>query len=164
MRHILYVINKSLISVNFRKEPVAITLHVYVVFGTCIQSIIRSANDFNAFIMYSLQFDDVQLKFFLEYLAEAEFLSVDPYMRAGSNKLPKGITMVGQQVAKIIESKNPEFPVGKRIIGYMGWRTHTIVNQKDFAKPETMNRLPIHLPDLGEYSPSLGLGALGMIG
>nr|XP_031841678.1 prostaglandin reductase 1-like isoform X2 [Nomia melanderi] len=99
-----------------------------------------------------------------EYLAEAEFLSVDPYMRAGSNELPRGITMVGQQIAKIIESKNPEFPVGKRVIGYMGWRTHTIVNQEEFAKPETMNLLPIILPDIEEYSPSLGLGALGIIG
>ena len=37
---------------------------------------------------------------FTEFLCEAEFLSVDPYMRLFGNSLPKGATMMGEQVAK----------------------------------------------------------------
>ncbi|XP_011870865.1 PREDICTED: prostaglandin reductase 1-like isoform X1 [Vollenhovia emeryi] len=97
-----------------------------------------------------------------EYLAEAEYLSVDPYMRPYLQKFPVGITMIGSQVAKIVESKNPDFPVGKRIVGNLGWRTHTIVkpNTVDAAFEST----PYILPDLGNLPPSLGLGMLGMPG
>lgn len=37
---------------------------------------------------------------FLEFLAEAAFLSIDPYMRAYNYRLEKGSTMIGSQVAK----------------------------------------------------------------
>ena len=65
-----------------------------------------------------------------EFLVEAEYLSVDPYMRPYIQRFPVGVTMIGSQVAKIIESKHPDFPVGKRVVGYFGWRTHTIINQE----------------------------------
>jgi prostaglandin reductase 1 len=35
-----------------------------------------------------------------EFLAEAVFLSVDPYMRAYAHNIPLGATMVGTQVAR----------------------------------------------------------------
>ncbi|KYQ57274.1 Prostaglandin reductase 1 [Trachymyrmex zeteki] len=97
-----------------------------------------------------------------EYLVEAEFFSVDPYMRIYVQNLPLGITMIGGQVAKIIESKNPDFPVGKRIVGYLGWRTHTILNpniHQSFSEQK-----PYLLPDIGDLPSSLGLGMLGMPG
>lgn len=96
-----------------------------------------------------------------EYLAEAVFLSVDPYMRAYMPRIPLNTTMIGGQVAKIIESRNPEFPVGKYVVGNFGWRTHTIFSGNWTENP----RVPtITLPDLGDLSPSLGLGVLGMPG
>lgn len=70
--------------------------------------------------------------------------------------------MIGGQVAKIIESKNPDFPVGKRIVGYLGWRTHTILNpniHQSFSEQK-----PYLLPDIGDLPSSLGLGMLGMPG
>ncbi|XP_078049993.1 prostaglandin reductase 1 [Augochlora pura] len=99
-----------------------------------------------------------------EFLVQAEFLSVDPYMRPYSSRYPTGITMIGGQVAKIIESNNSEYPVGKRVVGYMGWRTHTIVSPKNFSDTDMMNQKPFLLPDIGNLSPSLCLGALGMPG
>ncbi|XP_011690434.1 PREDICTED: prostaglandin reductase 1-like [Wasmannia auropunctata] len=98
-----------------------------------------------------------------EYLVQAEYFSVDPYMRVYVERFPLGTTMIGSQVAKIIESKNPDFPVGKRVVGNLGWRTHTIVNEKT-AKDATFQQSPYILPDIGDLPSSLALGVLGMPG
>jgi prostaglandin reductase 1 len=99
-----------------------------------------------------------------EYLVEAEYFSVDPYMRPYVKRLPLGITMIGSQVAKITESKNPKFPVGKRVIGNLGWRTHTIVDPNIVEKDKEMPSNTYILPNIGDLSPSLCLGVLGMPG
>jgi len=70
--------------------------------------------------------------------------------------------MIGTQVAKIVESKNPAFPVGKRIVGNLGWRTHTIINSK--ISDQFFKQNPYLLPDIDDLPPSLGLGMLGMPG
>ncbi|EGI64927.1 Prostaglandin reductase 1 [Acromyrmex echinatior] len=93
-----------------------------------------------------------------EYLAEAEYFSVDPYMRPYVRRYPLGITMLGTQIAKIVESKNPAFPVGKKIVGNMGWRTHTIVNPK--FKDRVFQEHPYLLPDISDLPSSLCLGIL----
>lgn len=99
-----------------------------------------------------------------EFLVEAEYLSVDPYMRPYVQRVSTGSTMIGSQVARIIESKNREFPVGKRIIGYLGWRTHTIVNLQRCEDDDMLTYKPTLLPDIGDLPPSLCLGVLGMPG
>ncbi|XP_015123548.1 prostaglandin reductase 1 [Diachasma alloeum] len=102
-----------------------------------------------------------------EYLVEAEYLSVDPYMRPYSARYPLGTTMIGSQIAKIIESKNPDFPVGMRVSGYMGWRTHTIVNMEGehvFDSPPRLLPEMKTLMRMRFLSPSLGLGVMGMPG
>ncbi|CAG9772699.1 unnamed protein product [Ceutorhynchus assimilis] len=95
-----------------------------------------------------------------EVLTEAVFLSVDPYMRAYMSTLSLDTTMIGSQVAKIIESRNPKYPVGKYIVGQFGWRTHTITDGASAAGSGPL----IVLPDLGDLPLSLGLGVLGMPG
>jgi prostaglandin reductase 1 len=90
-----------------------------------------------------------------EFLAEAIYLSVDPYMRAYAPRLSLGTTFIGSQVAKVVESKNPKYPVGKHVVGEFGWRTHTISDGKDGIFP-VLN--PEGLP------LSLSLGVLGMPG
>ncbi|XP_060517222.1 prostaglandin reductase 1-like [Cylas formicarius] len=95
-----------------------------------------------------------------EFLAEAVYLSVDPYMRPYADVLPLGSTFIGIQVALITESKNPKYPVGKYVVDAFGWRTHTISNGVS-----TPGDIPvIVLPDLGDLPVSLGLGILGMPG
>lgn len=98
-----------------------------------------------------------------EFLVEAEYLSVDPYMRPYILRYNVGITMIGSQVAKIIESKNPDFPVGKKILGYLGWRSHTIVTQFMLDDNDAIGNKPTLLPDI-DLPPSLFLGVLGMPG
>lgn len=84
-------------------------------------------------------------------------------MRVYMQRFPIGTTMIGCQVAKIIESKHPDYPVGKRLVGYFGWRSHTIVDPT-IGEGNTMLQQPYILPDIGDLPPSLGIGMLGMPG
>uniref|UniRef100_A0AAR5PIF0 Prostaglandin reductase 1 n=1 Tax=Dendroctonus ponderosae TaxID=77166 RepID=A0AAR5PIF0_DENPD len=95
-----------------------------------------------------------------EFLAQALYLSVDPYMRKYANTIPLQSTMVGTQVAKIVDSKNDKFPVGQFVAAPFGWRTFTISNGEPAAR-----RVPVLLlPDMGDLPLSLAIGVLGMPG
>ncbi|XP_056637016.1 prostaglandin reductase 1-like [Diorhabda sublineata] len=99
-----------------------------------------------------------------EFLAEAVYLSVDPYMRAYEPSLSPGQTFIGTQIAKIIDSKNPKYPVGEHVIGQFGWRTHTISTGEirgtvgRGTAPQLVSKKLKNLP------LSLALGAAGMTG
>ncbi|KAJ8922462.1 hypothetical protein NQ315_004409 [Exocentrus adspersus] len=84
-----------------------------------------------------------------EFLAEAVYLSVDPYMRAYAPGLPLGKPFLGSQVARIVESKNPKYPVGRHVVGQFGWRSHTI------SKGEPFHIFPAAflVPELGPDVP-----------
>ncbi|KAI5629833.1 prostaglandin reductase 1, partial [Silurus asotus] len=92
-----------------------------------------------------------------EMLVEAVFLSVDPYMRPFSRvRMNPGDVMIGTQLAKVIQSKNPAFPEGSHVVGRCGWRTHTVSNGTGFS---------LILSDWPENVPlSLALGGIGMPG
>ncbi|XP_065089075.1 prostaglandin reductase 1-like [Ochlerotatus camptorhynchus] len=96
-----------------------------------------------------------------EFLARAEYLSVDPYMRRYMMNLPEGSVMVGGQIAKVVESKHAAYPVGVRIFGHFGWRTYTLYNPD---KAKEIERKPHVLFDFGSLPSSLGLGVLGLPG
>ncbi|KAM6473153.1 prostaglandin reductase 1 isoform 1-T3 [Liasis olivaceus] len=92
-----------------------------------------------------------------EVLLESVFLSVDPYMRLYSKtKLKEGDVMLGSQVAKVLESRNPSYPVGVFVVATAGWTTHFISNGKDLLlmPPGWPRNLP----------RSLALGTIGMPG
>ncbi|KAM9137986.1 prostaglandin reductase 1 [Pangshura tecta] len=91
-----------------------------------------------------------------DVLFESVFLSVDPYMRPWSRKFMKeGDRMMGSQVARAVESKNPTYPVGTYIVANSGWTTHFISDGKDLQL----------LPSWPEKIPrSLALGTVGMPG
>ncbi|KAJ9591662.1 hypothetical protein L9F63_001807 [Diploptera punctata] len=97
-----------------------------------------------------------------EILCEAVCWSVDPYMRSFISGSSVGSPMFGQQVAKIIESHHPDYPVGKHVVGYFGWRTYTIA---DVTDSRLSSFFPFYiLPDIGDLPLSLALGVLGMTG
>lgn len=91
-----------------------------------------------------------------EILLEALFLTVDPYMRLAAKRLKEGDTMMGEQVARVVESKNSAFPTGTVVVAPSGWTTHSISDGKQLEK------LPAEWPDT--LPPSLALGTLGMTG
>jgi len=97
-----------------------------------------------------------------EILVEAIWLSVDPYIRAYSNHVSPGTTVMGTQIAKIIQSKNPDYKEGQKVFCSTGWRTHSIINPSTLEK-DVMPRFYV-LPNFGNLSSSLGLGVLGMPG
>lgn len=90
-----------------------------------------------------------------EVLLEAQYLSVDPYMRPYSARFKTPFVMIGEQLAKVIKTRNGEFPLGTLVLANVGWRSHFI------SKGDNLN--PISF-DLGATSPSHCLGAVGMPG
>ncbi|XP_053199322.1 prostaglandin reductase 1-like [Scomber japonicus] len=92
-----------------------------------------------------------------EVLLEAVFLSIDPYMRPFSAfRMKEGDVMIGTQVAKVIQSKNPAFAVGSHVVGRCGWRTHTVCDGTDL--------IPVMPEWPQDISLSLALGTIGMPG
>ncbi|KAG7497076.1 hypothetical protein JOB18_031341 [Solea senegalensis] len=92
-----------------------------------------------------------------EVLLEAVFLSADPYMRPFSKfRMNEGDVMIGTQVAKVIQSNNPAFPVGSHVISRGGWSTHTLSDGTDLTP--VMADWPQDVP------LSLALGTVGMPG
>lgn len=91
-----------------------------------------------------------------EVLLEALFLTVDPYMRLAAKKLKEGDTMMGEQVARVVESKNAAFPKGTVVLAPSGWTSHSISDGNELQKQPAAwpNTLPL----------SLMLGTLGMPG
>ncbi|XP_036891728.1 prostaglandin reductase 1 [Sturnira hondurensis] len=91
-----------------------------------------------------------------EVLLEALFLTVDPYMRLAAKRLKEGDTMMGEQVARVVESKNSAFPTGTIVSAPSGWTTHSISDGKQ------LETLPEEWPDT--LPLSLRLGTVGMTG
>jgi len=98
-------------------------------------------------------------------LVEALFWTVDPYMRARVTEATEsGTQMPGEQVCRVKVSNNESYPEGTLLLAFLGWRTLTVLDD-----PENLpglggmgvRRLP---KDLGDVSPSLALGCLGMPG
>ncbi|CAG5132619.1 unnamed protein product [Candidula unifasciata] len=101
-----------------------------------------------------------------EIFIEALFLTVDPYIRVFSNKV--GQPPVGQQVARVTQSKHANYPVGKLVLAMVGWRDKTVIaadaENPYYVPPFSPPKAISDLPDLGDFSPSLYLGVLGMPG
>jgi prostaglandin reductase 1 len=100
-----------------------------------------------------------------EFLAEAVYLSVDPYMRAYAHNIPLGATMVGTQVARVVDSKNGKYPVGQHVVGKFDWRSHTIsAGLPSIVQGAGNAPAPYLAPDLKGLPLSYLLGILGMPG
>ena len=95
-----------------------------------------------------------------EVLIRNHYLSLDPYMRGRmeetkSYAVPQAIgeTMIGGTVGEIIESRNPKFAVGDKVVGMTGWAEMGVSDGVLLRKVDTT-----HIP-LATY-----LGAVGMPG
>uniref|UniRef100_A0A1B6MJL4 15-oxoprostaglandin 13-reductase n=1 Tax=Graphocephala atropunctata TaxID=36148 RepID=A0A1B6MJL4_9HEMI len=98
-----------------------------------------------------------------EVLCEAMYFSVDPYMRAHASWLTEGQTMIGTQVAKVVESLHDKYPVGSLLFGDFGWQLYTVCNP-DKSHSWLDRHSPQLLTDLNHFPASLTLGVLGMPG
>ncbi|KAI5634737.1 zinc-binding dehydrogenase domain-containing protein [Phthorimaea operculella] len=95
-----------------------------------------------------------------ECLVKAEYISVDPYMRAFASGQQVPYLQFGFQVGKVIESNNKEYPVNTYVVSHSGWCDYTVID----GSPDEMFNMKPYTPDIGALSLSLAVGALGMPG
>ena len=95
-----------------------------------------------------------------EVLVRNEWLSLDPYMRGRMSDAKSyapsaqiGAVMVGQTVGEVIESRDPRFRPGDKVLTPLGWQTCGIAKASELRKIDT-----------GRVPASYYLGVLGMPG
>ena len=98
-----------------------------------------------------------------QVLVRHHFLSLDPYMRGRMNDsksyaVPQalGQTMGGGTVGEVVESRNPRFAVGDKVVGMGGWQEYSVVDANQVGALRKVDTT--HIP-LSAY-----LGAVGMPG
>ena len=98
-----------------------------------------------------------------QVLVRHHFMSLDPYMRGRMNESksyaqpqPLGQVMQGGTVGEIVESRNPRFAVGEKVVGFGGWQQYSVVdaNLQGVLRKVDTSQVP-----LSHY-----LGAVGMPG
>lgn len=95
-----------------------------------------------------------------ELLLATRYLSLDPYMRGRMDDrrsylppTPIGSGMAGEVIAEVLRSRHPEYRVGDRVTGFLGWRTHAISDGTGLVKLDA------------RFTPiTTALGVLGMPG
>ena len=98
-----------------------------------------------------------------QVLVRHHFMSLDPYMRGRMNDAKSyaqpqalGQVMGGGTAGEVVESKNPKFSVGDKVVGMGGWQEYSVV---DANQPGALRKVDTtHVP-LSHY-----LGAVGMPG
>ena len=98
-----------------------------------------------------------------EVLVRHHYMSLDPYMRGRMNESksyaqPQPLDQVfqGGTVGEVVESKNPKYAVGDKVVGFGGWQEYSVV---DASQPGALRKVDTtHVP-LSHY-----LGAVGMPG
>jgi NADPH-dependent curcumin reductase len=95
-----------------------------------------------------------------EVLVRNEWLSLDPYMRGRMSEAKSyvppvqlGEVMVGQTVGEVVESRDPKFKPGDKVLTQSGWQRYAI------ARGDTLA-----LIDARQVPASYYLGVLGMPG
>ncbi len=105
-----------------------------------------------------------------EALVENLFISLDAGFRnwmdedAGDDVLPAmalGQPVMGLTVSKVIQSNNPDLPVGQILMGRLAWQAYSIAGQDDFLVPlKADDNVPLsyHLGILGDTGMSAYFG------
>jgi NADPH-dependent curcumin reductase CurA len=95
-----------------------------------------------------------------EVLIRNEWLSLDPYMRGRMNDAKSyappaqlGQVMVGQTAGEVVESQDPNFKPGDKVLTQLGWQLYGVAKAKELVKI-----------DAARVPASYYLGVLGMPG
>jgi len=98
-----------------------------------------------------------------QVLVRHHYLSLDPYMRGRMNDAksyaqPQALdqTMGGATAGEIIESRNPKFALGDKVVGMGGWQEYSVVDADQHGALRKVDTTYIPL--------SAFLGAVGMPG
>ena len=97
-----------------------------------------------------------------EALVRVKWISIDPTNRTWISEIPTylppvaiGEVMRGLGLGEVVESNNPNFPVGALVNGLTGWQDYTVISDE--------NPLMV-IPDGVEAEPAQLLGMMGMTG
>ena len=84
-----------------------------------------------------------------EVLVKNEWLSLDPYMRGRMNDVKSyaakqeiGAVMVGGTAGEVVESRNPKFKPGDKVVGQFGWQQYGVSDGKMLNKVDA-SRIPL---------------------
>ncbi|MET3579822.1 NADPH-dependent curcumin reductase CurA [Mesorhizobium robiniae] len=95
-----------------------------------------------------------------QILLETIYLSLDPYMRGRmsaaksyAEPIEIGGVMVGATVAKVKQSRHPDWKESDIVVAYSGWQSHAVSDGSDLRRID---------PAIAPIST--GLGVLGMTG
>ena len=98
-----------------------------------------------------------------QVLVRNHYLSLDPYMRGRMNDAksyadpqPLDQVMMGGTVGEVVESRNPQFKAGDKVVGMGGWQEYQLVDASQRGVLQKVDTT--HIP-LAAY-----LGAVGMPG
>jgi len=98
-----------------------------------------------------------------QVLVRHHFLSLDPYMRGRMNDTksyaapqPLDAVMIGGTAGEVVESRNPHFKAGDKVVGMGGWQDYAVVSADQRGVLQKVDTA--HVP-LSAY-----LGAVGMPG
>ena len=79
-----------------------------------------------------------------QFLVRNEWLSLDPYMRGRMNEgrsyaaaAALGEVMVGGTAGTVVESRNPQFKVGDKVVSYLGWQEYGVSDGSGTYKVDT---------------------------
>jgi NADPH-dependent curcumin reductase CurA len=95
-----------------------------------------------------------------EILVRNLMVSFEPAMRGWMDDVPSyfppvqiGEPMRSSAVAQVVESQNPQYPVGSLVMGMFGWQEYTVANRSGDMMA------PVALPE--GTPPSIPLGSMG---
>ncbi|KAG8282928.1 Prostaglandin reductase 1 [Homalodisca vitripennis] len=77
---------------------------------------------------------------------------------------PPEYTMIGSQIARVVESRHKSYKVGNIVVGDFGWQLFTVCDPDNITTLFGTKDKPLILPDFGGLPSSLALGVLGMPG
>ncbi|KAF8939719.1 hypothetical protein BGZ58_008908 [Dissophora ornata] len=107
-----------------------------------------------------------------EVLTRNIYISVDPYVRGRMTPMPTSFTagkpIDSLAVGEVVASRNPKFPVGSIVAGYLGWEDYTRVpatTQLEIIEGARESKIPLTsyvgvlgMPGLTAYGSLLEIG------
>lgn len=97
-----------------------------------------------------------------EFLIRNEYFSFEASMRTWMNEGPNYMpplqideVMRGPTMGVVVESRDPDFPEGARVMGMHGWERYSVARSGPFEQI---------IPDVPGVSPTIFMGVLGLVG
>ncbi|CAK1547343.1 unnamed protein product [Leptosia nina] len=99
-----------------------------------------------------------------EILVKTEWISVDPYVQVHNPFHPVPYDQHSFQVGTVQDSKNPNYPIGSKVVSYKGWCDYSIIDNFENGTDGFDFGRVYKLQDVKDLPVELFVGTLGMTG